>query len=122
MSAGAALGAVATFAHQARATVAGVPIPLGLLLGLVAVGCLVAGLRLWTGRRLPAALAAFGIVSVIGLLALPGPSGSALFPANLASMVWAVAPTLICVVVLAWPQLPGRGRPPGPDARTEVKY
>jgi len=42
-------------------------------------------------------------VSSIALLALPGPSGSALLPANFAGYAWTLGPTLLAAIILAWP-------------------
>lgn len=96
-------GGIGTFAHQTMWTVAGVTLPLGLAAGLTAVACLVAGLRIALGGRLHAGLAALGAVATSALLALPGPSGSALLPANPLGFVWTIAPTLVSAVILGWP-------------------
>ncbi|HEY8588054.1 MAG TPA: hypothetical protein VIL55_00745, partial [Naasia sp.] len=53
--------------------------------------------------RLHAGLAALGAVVAVSLLALPGPSGSALLPANPLGFTWTLAPTLVSAVILAWP-------------------
>jgi xanthine/uracil permease len=101
-------GGIGTFAHQSTWAVLGIRVPVGLIAALVAVACLVAGLRLVLDSRLHAGLAAAGIVIAIGLLALPGPSGSALLPANPAGFAWTIVPALIIGVVLGWPRLPAR--------------
>lgn len=101
-------GAVATFGHQSTWSILGLTPPVGLVAGLAGVACLVAGLRIALGSRVTAACAAFGVVTAITLLALPGPSGSALLPANPAGFVWTVGPTVISAIILAWPRTLGR--------------
>lgn len=107
---GVAVGGIGTFAHQLVWNELGFPLPIGLIAGLVAVALLLTGIRIALESRLLAALAALGIVVVIGILALPGVNGSVLLPDNLGGVVWAVGPTLIGAVVLGWPRL-GKLRP-----------
>lgn len=112
---GLAAGAILTVAHQAAVTVAAVTLPLGLAAGILVVAALLAGLRLVFGTRVVAGFAALGIVSVIGILSLRSAGGSVLVPQSLAGVVWAIAPTVIAIVVLGWPRLPSRpmgGRQP----------
>jgi hypothetical protein len=104
------VGVIGTFGHQLTASVLGVALPLGLVAGMVAVGLLVAGVRLALESRGYAALAALGAVGAIGLLALPGGSGTVLVPDNLSGTIWAIGPTLVAAVILAWPRLPARPR------------
>ncbi|WP_285116203.1 hypothetical protein [Leifsonia sp. fls2-241-R2A-40a] len=107
--AGAAIGAIGTIAHQL--TVAwGIPIPLGLILSLLAYTSLLVGLRLLGHSRLPALLAALGAIAVILLFTQQSGGGSVLIPNNLAGQVWLVAPILIAAVVVAWPDVQGRRR------------
>jgi len=101
-------GGIGTFAHQSSWPVLGFRVPIGLIASLLAVGCLIAGLRLVLDSRLHAGLASAGVVTAIGLLALPGPSGSALLPANPAGLAWTIVPAVLIAVVLGWPRLPAR--------------
>lgn len=102
---GIAAGVLGTFAHQSSwSPAAGVEIPLGLLAAFAEVICLIAGIRLALESRTYAAIAALGTVASIALLALPGPSGSALLPANFAGYAWTLGPTLIAAIILAWPR------------------
>lgn len=110
---GVVTGGIGTFAHQSTWTVAALALPTGLLAAIAAVGCLVAGLRIAVGGRLHAGLAALGAVVAVALLALPGPSGSALLPANPLGFAWTIAPTLISAVILAWPAGLGVARDSG---------
>lgn len=101
---GAAAGVIGTFAHQSVWTILGLRLPLGLVAALLAVACLVAGLRLALDSRLYPGLAAVGVLVAAGVLALPGPSGSALLPANFAGYGWTAGPAVISALVLAWPR------------------
>ncbi|BDZ44599.1 DUF6113 family protein [Naasia aerilata] len=111
---GAATGVIGTFAHQSGWTLLGARLPVGLVAALLAVACLVAGLRLALDSRLYAGLAAVGILVAIGVLALPGPSGSALLPANFAGYGWTLGPAVISALVLAWPRGLSRDSGRGP--------
>jgi hypothetical protein len=101
---GVVTGVVGTFAHQSGWTLFGVRLPLGLIAALIAASFLVAGLRLALDSRLEAGLAALGLVSAIALLALPGPSGSILLPANPAGFAWTIGPTVLFALILGWPR------------------
>jgi hypothetical protein len=101
-------GAIGTFAHQSAWTIGGLRVPLGLVAALAAVTCLIVGIRLALDSRLHSGLAMVGILAAAGLFAMPGPSGSALLPANIPGYVWTVAPALVGGLVLAWPRGPLR--------------
>ena len=105
---GIAYGSVATIGHRSEIRIGEVAIPWGLAAALVGVLALLLGLRLVAGGRLAAAGAAVGIVGTAALLTLPGPGGSVLVAGDVIGTVWAVAPALIAVLVVAWPRLPAR--------------
>lgn len=106
------VGAVLTAAHQATVLVRDVPVPWGVVLGLIVATCLFAGLRLATGTRLLAGLAVLGFLAAEGVLALQSVGGSVIVPDNTLGYVWTAGPVLIAFVVLAWPQVtrPARDR------------
>jgi hypothetical protein len=79
-------------------------VPIGLVVALPAVTLLLVGLRLVQPTRTPAILAAFGIVVTIFLLSQPSAGGSILVPNNLPGVIWTFAPTVIALLVLAWPR------------------
>ena len=106
--AGAILGAVGTIAHQSTATVAGVPVPWGITVALLAYTCMLIGLRLLNSGRAQALAAALGTIAMTFLFSLKGIGGSVLIPDNLLGKVWVVAPIVIAAIVLAWPRLPQR--------------
>ncbi|WBU38126.1 hypothetical protein [Homoserinibacter sp. YIM 151385] len=95
---GLAAGAIATFVHRQW-------LPLGLIAGLLVVACLLTGFRVVFDSRLVAGAAALGVLGASGLLALPGAGGSVLVADSVEGYVWAIGPTVIALVVLAWPRL-----------------
>jgi N-acetyl-1-D-myo-inositol-2-amino-2-deoxy-alpha-D-glucopyranoside deacetylase len=113
---GALVGILLTINHQHHVSIAGATIPLGLIACLVIVTALLIGMRLVFSSRLVALAAAVGVVGVTTLLSQEGPGGSVLVPANMAGFIWAYAPMLVAVVVLAWPRFTSPGR-----ARMEVQ-
>jgi hypothetical protein len=100
---GALIGSAGTVAQQSTVTIAGWPAPWGLAVALIAVGCLLAGVRLVTDGRLMTLVAAVGIVAPILLFSLPSAGGSVLIPGNPYAMVWAVGPILIAAAAVLWP-------------------
>jgi hypothetical protein len=100
---GVLVGTVGTVAQQSTITVAGVPLPWGLALGLIAVGCLLAGVRLVTEGRSMAIAAALGIVAPIVLFSFTSQGGSVLIPENPFGLTWVVAPVVLAGVIVAWP-------------------
>lgn len=104
------VGSITTFVHQNVVTVFGVEIPWGLTLGLVAIAGFLIGLRLLTTNRLVVVVAALGVIGMVFLLTQESPGGSVVVPNNLWGIVWAIAPTIVALVVVAWPKLPERSR------------
>ncbi len=102
-------GAVTTIGHRSALSIGDVVIPWGIAAALVGVLALLLGLRLVAGGRLAATGAAVGIVGTVALLTLPGVGGSVLVAGDVLGTIWAVAPALIAVLVVAWPRLPARG-------------
>ncbi|MCU1404095.1 MAG: mycothiol biosynthesis protein [Glaciihabitans sp.] len=108
--AGALVGAMLTVVHQTTTLIGDVSVPTGLVAAVLIVATLLTGLRLVFDSRLIAGSAGIGILLVIGLLSLQSSGGSVLVPPTVAGYVWTIAPTLITVVVLGWPQVRGRRR------------
>jgi N-acetyl-1-D-myo-inositol-2-amino-2-deoxy-alpha-D-glucopyranoside deacetylase len=107
---GLVVGALLTVAHLATVTIAGVVVPLGLIAGVLIVAALLAGLRLALDSRVVVLATAVGLIAAIAVLSVRSTGGSTLVPQTVSGVVWAIAPTLITVVVLAWPHVPRRGR------------
>jgi len=101
-------GAVATIGHRSALSIGDLAIPWGIAAALIGVLALLLGFRLVAGGRLAATGTAVGIVGTVALLTLPGPGGSVLIAGDVIGTIWAVAPALIAVLVVAWPRLPGR--------------
>ena len=110
-------GALLTAAHQATVTVAGVPLPWGLVAGLLIVIALLVGMRIVSGTRTVPLAAGAGLLAASAFLALRSAGGSVLVPDNLAGYVWTFGPVLIGAVVLTWPKLQ---RQPQPAARRNI--
>lgn len=104
------VGSITTVVHQSVVEVAGVEIPWGMILGLLVVAGFLVGLRIVVEDRLVVLVAALGLVGMVFLLSQRSTGGSVLVPNNLWGMIWAIAPTLIATVVVAWPKLPERRR------------
>jgi N-acetyl-1-D-myo-inositol-2-amino-2-deoxy-alpha-D-glucopyranoside deacetylase len=102
---GFAAGGLLTVFHQSPIQVGKTALPLGLVVGLVLIAALLIGLRALFETRIVAFFAAVGIVGIVGILSLQGPGGTVLVPNNTTGLVWAFAPTVIAVLVLAWPNM-----------------
>lgn len=108
LSMGLLVGSVTTFVHQNVIDVAGVEIPWGLFLGLIAILGFLIGLRLLVAQRYVVVVAAVGVIGMVFLLTQQSPGGSVIVPNNLWGVVWAIAPTIVALIVVAWPRLPQR--------------
>lgn len=104
------VGSITTVAHQNVATVFGIDIPWGMILSLIVLIGFLVGLRIVVQDRLILLCAALGIIGMVFLLSLRSLGGSVLVPNNLLGTIWAIAPTLIAIVVVAWPKLPEHRR------------
>lgn len=100
---GALIAAVTTPLAQASVDIVYVTIPWGLVAALLTVTAYVLGLRLMSDTRMLALFGAIGVVVVIMVLSLPGPGGGVIVPGNLSGTLWAAAPALIFVVLIAFP-------------------
>mgnify|MGYP000140199132 CR=1 FL=1 len=112
------VGSVTTVTHQNVVTLAGVDVPWGLILGLLVITGFLVGLRIVVQDRLVVLIAALGLVVMVFILSQASTGGSVLIPNNLWGTIWAIAPTLIATIVVAWPRLPQRHR--GADNGTAV--
>lgn len=102
---GVLFGVMGTAVSQTTWSIApGFSLPTGMIVALPAVGLLLVGLRLIMRTRTVSILAAFGVVVAIFLLSQPSSGGSVLVPANALGLTWTFAPTVIALVVLAWPR------------------
>jgi N-acetyl-1-D-myo-inositol-2-amino-2-deoxy-alpha-D-glucopyranoside deacetylase len=93
---GVAVGFVTTFTHRQY-------VPWGLVGGLAIIAALIAGFRLVFDSRIIAGAAAVGVIGATGLLMLPGAGGSVFVVDDALGWIWALAPTLLAALVVAWP-------------------
>lgn len=108
---GVVFGVLGTIVSQSSVSVLGFfDLPYGLIIALVAVALLLIGLRLVLSSRIGAIFAAVGVVGALGILSQPSTGGSVLVPANISGYVWILAPSIIALIVLAWPRSGGRSR------------
>ena len=105
---GGLVGSVTTVIHQSSLTVIGIDIPWGLVLSLATVAAFLLGLRLVRGERGSVIFAALGVLISVFVFSQRSVGGSVLVPDNFAGSVWAIAPTLIATLIVAWPRLPDR--------------
>jgi len=105
LAVGIAAGATLTIIHQSSLRVGDLVVPTGLVAGLAVLLALILGLRLVFGTRVVPGAAALGALLAIAVLSLPSAGGSILVPAGLVGYAWIFGPTLIAVVVLAWPTI-----------------
>jgi hypothetical protein len=103
LGAGAILGLIGTFAHQSLP-------PFGVAIALTTVALYVAGLRLFSGARLPAATGVLGVGLTSSLFASAA-DGSVLVPANPVGYAWLGGIAIIAFIVLAWPHIQRSHRP-----------
>ncbi|MGV8970665.1 MAG: PIG-L family deacetylase [Microbacteriaceae bacterium] len=102
---GAIAGFLLTAIHQWSVELAGVSVPAGLIVGLLAAVALISGLRIvWDTRVLPAVGGGF-LLAATALLAFPTSGGSVVVPANLAGYAWSFGPAVVTLFVLAWPRV-----------------
>jgi hypothetical protein len=100
---GVAVGFITTFTHR------GLP-PLGLLAGLAIITAAVLGFRLVFASRVIGAAAALGAVGSTALLTMPGAGGTVFVIDDAIGWAWAIAPTVLALLALAWPLSPPRRR------------
>ncbi|OUE09713.1 hypothetical protein CMsap09_12265 [Clavibacter michiganensis] len=86
----------------------GIALPVGLVLALVTLACLLVAFRLVLVDRLHALCLGLGTVAAVAVLGTRGPSGSVLFPDDGLSQVWSLAPALLVAAVVVWPRFSTR--------------
>lgn len=109
--AGAAVGLIATFAHQSLP-------PLGIVLALGTAGLLLIGLRLWAPSRAAVGGAAAGLVTVSAILALPMSGSNIVVPANPVGYTWLIGLMVLATMTVAWPRIQRVPRRPATTMET----
>jgi N-acetyl-1-D-myo-inositol-2-amino-2-deoxy-alpha-D-glucopyranoside deacetylase len=116
---GAALGALLTVYNQFTGKIAGHEIWVGAVAATAIVAAILIGFRLAFGTRVVAAFAAAGVIVAVAVFALPSSKGTPLIVSSGPGLLWQIAPVVLTVVVLAWPQ--GRRRRPSKIDEQPVK-
>jgi N-acetyl-1-D-myo-inositol-2-amino-2-deoxy-alpha-D-glucopyranoside deacetylase len=101
---GIALGALLTVYNQFTLNVAGQPIWLGAIAGIVVGAAVLIGFRLAFATRVVPAFAALGMIAIVAVLSFPSAGGSQLVNQNGPGILWEISPAVLAIVVLAWPQ------------------
>jgi N-acetyl-1-D-myo-inositol-2-amino-2-deoxy-alpha-D-glucopyranoside deacetylase len=101
---GVGLGALLTVYNQFTVRIAGEDIWVGAIAAALIVAAVLAGLRLAFGTRIVPAFAAAGVVAIVGLFSLPSRGGTQLIQQTGPGLLWEIAPIVLGVVVIAWPQ------------------
>jgi N-acetyl-1-D-myo-inositol-2-amino-2-deoxy-alpha-D-glucopyranoside deacetylase len=115
---GVGAGALLTVYSESRLTIGSVDLWFGAILASILVAGLLVGLRLAFATRVVAFWTALGIVAIVGLFSVQSAGGTVLISQDGAGITWAVAPTIIALVVLVWPR--GKRRTTGKIVREEV--
>ncbi|NEM90614.1 PIG-L family deacetylase [Galbitalea soli] len=105
---GVCAGVILTINHQSSSLIGTVAVPLGLLFSIALVIALLAGLRIAFDTRVYPGAAAVGLIGTVALLSSTSGGGTVLIPNNAVGVVWAIAPTAVAFVVLAWPRITPR--------------
>lgn len=108
-------GGITTLVHRQWVGAAPLPVPWGLIAGLAVLAAVLLGLRIVFDSRVVAAVAAVGMLGMIALFSLQGPGGSVLVADDALGWTWMIAPPVIAVAVVLWPQ---PRRPDTPRAST----
>jgi hypothetical protein len=114
-AAGLILGVLGTVAQQTVLTVGSLQLPSGLIIALVAIACLLTGLRLMNDTRWPAFAAALGVVIPAAVFVFPSEGGSVLIPGNALGYTWIYVPVALAILIVGWPSF--RSHRDGPSER-----
>ena len=100
---GAVFGGITVVNHQFTPMIFGVATPVGIVVSMLVMACLLVGLRIVFPGRVVTGCAAAGLLLVIGLLSVRSTGGSVLVPANTAAYTLTYGSLVIAVITLAWP-------------------
>lgn len=98
---GGVYGVAATIAHSFTLG----PVPVGVIVGVIACAALLIALRGLTGDRWAALAAGFGMMALILMISQRGPGGSIVVPDTPLGNVWMYAAAGVVVLVVAWPDM-----------------
>lgn len=81
------------------------PIPLGLIIGLIAAAALMLALRLLLEKRWFSILSFVGMIAIVYIMAQASVNGSVLITNNLESFIWIYGVAIIGLVIQVFPSL-----------------
>jgi hypothetical protein len=100
------VGVAGTLSHQRLLAVGDLRFPVGLVLGLLSLGALLAAARLlFPGRAEALGLTIGMMVANFGLSQQGAGGNSVLVPNNMLGILWTLLPVLLALVALAWPRV-----------------
>ncbi|GAB3613882.1 hypothetical protein [Humibacter ginsengisoli] len=105
---GLVFGMLGTVVHSS--TLGSWQVPWGIVVALLALACLLAGIRLLSDGRLYTACAALGALVAIALLSQRSFGGSVLITNSVPGWIWMAGAVVIALLAVAWPGAP-KGRP-----------
>lgn len=100
-AAGLVFGTLGTVVHSA--TFGTAQLPWGIVVALLALGCLLAGIRLLGDGRLNTLCAALGAVAAVGVLSQRSFGGSVLVMNSVLGWIWVCGAIAIAAAAVAWP-------------------
>lgn len=109
---GAVYGLAGTIAHAYVV----VGIPLGLGLGVLGCGALLAAVRLLTGDRWSALATGLGMMVATLVFSGRGPGGSVIVPESDLGSIWTLSLPVLVALVVAWPARPALLAEHAPEA------
>jgi len=98
---GIVFGTLGTLVHSA--TIGTTAVPWGVVVALLALACLLAGIRLMSDGRLYTACAGLGALAAIGVLSQKSFGGSVLVTDSTVGWVWLGGVVVIALLVVGWP-------------------
>ncbi len=101
---GVAIGALLTVYNQFTVRIGNQDIWVGAIAAAAIVAAVLVGFRLAFDTRIVPAFAAAGVIVVVALFSLPTGRGSQLIEQTGPGLLWQIAPIVLGIVVIAWPQ------------------
>lgn len=96
---GVVYGAAGTIAHSLMWG----PIPIGMIIGVVACAALLVAVRALTHDRGAAAASAIGMIGMLMIISGEGPGGSIIVPNTPLGQIWIYVVLAVALLVIAWP-------------------
>lgn len=107
---GAAVGVLFTVAHRAELTIAGLPVPYAIVLGIVCAVGFLAAMRLLWDTRWPSIGGALGFAAAVLVISFGGLGGTVIVLDDALGWAWLVLAPLAALITIAWPRRRARRR------------